>query len=48
MHIADHEGERDVSIRSTHVGSLIGRRRWAFEAAIERGESYDEAAYARR
>jgi 5-methyltetrahydropteroyltriglutamate--homocysteine methyltransferase len=36
-----------VSIRSTHVGSLIRPASLlAFEAAIERGESYDEAAYA--
>jgi 5-methyltetrahydropteroyltriglutamate--homocysteine methyltransferase len=41
------KGERDVSIRSTHVGSLIRPASLlAFEAAIERGESYDEAAYA--
>ena len=42
------KGERDVSIRSTHVGSLIRPASLlAFEAAIERGESYDEAAYAK-
>ena len=36
-----------MSIRSTHVGSLIRPASLlAFEAAIERGESYDEAAYA--